>query len=154
MLRLGLRILGAAAIGAFVSCGSDDPDFDFVSNYMGGLWRGNLSLASNGCGFELRPSYNFVHSVMQVIDSIQLEDEEGRTFYGQVIGEDGFSVDAAGPSDLLIPDGRRCTFTYRYRYDSINDDDDPTAQVRYFIQGDCWDGTECESEYAGNGGRD
>lgn len=137
------------------SCGSDSDsvDDDIDPTYMGGLWRGNLKLTNNECGFDFDAEFNFSHLVEQSYTIIDFEDEEGSSFLGNIVGIDGFSVDAPGPSDYRIPDGRSCDITYRHRYTGINHDDDPTAEVRYFVLADCADGTECKTEYSGEGGR-
>lgn len=143
--------------GLLCSCGDgewccEDYDDDMYEVYMGGLWRGSLSMVKNDCALPLARNYIFTHLVSQNYTSLELKDENDRYFVGQTVGEDGFSVDSPGPE--INVGGRGCTVTYRYRYDSINDDDDPTAQVRFLIIGHCSGGRECESEYSGDGARD
>ena len=138
------------------SCGGGDSSSDSGDQpiYMGGVWRGNFTLSKNDCGLDLTPSYNFTHMVGQYDTAITLEDEEHMFFEGNVVGDNGFSVDHPGPGGYRIPDGRVCDFTYRYRYGSINDDGDRTAQVRFLYVASCRDGSSCESEYEGDGLRD
>jgi hypothetical protein len=151
------RIAEILLAAMLISCGGGehyDDHGDYFVPYMGGLWRGHVSLQQNECGLSLVRNYNIAHSVWQSEDSIELEDEEHRRFSGRTVGEDGFSVDAFGPSNIRLTDGRICNFTYRYRYESIHDNDDPTADVRFFILGECSNNTSCESEYAGDASRD
>lgn len=147
------------AIATFVpvlltGCGDGDNADPLNNVYVGGLWRGRLALTSNTCQLTLSSDFNVAHSVSQSLNSIELRDDQDRLFVGNIIGEDGFSVDSFGPSGERTADGRTCSLTYRFRYDSINSNDDRTAQIRYIILGQCSDGSECQSEYAGDGIRD
>jgi len=132
------------------ACGSGADSNSVGYLYVGGLWRGELVLTENTCQLDLASSYTSADAVSQSFNSIELRDRENRLFVGALVGDDGFSVDALGPSNQRLADGRTCSLTYRYRYDSINDDGDRTAQVRYLVVGDCTAGSECQSSYAGD----
>jgi len=152
LTRSRCQVLATAFVAVFFAACGNDSDGDSVGYlYVGGLWRGSLILTENTCQLDLAPSYTLANSVSQSFNSIELRDNENRLFVGDLVGGDGFSVDTLGPSNERIGDGRTCSLTYRYRYDSINDDGDRTAQVRYLIVGECSDGSECQSEYAGDG---
>jgi len=147
-----IKICTALSFSLLTACsGADDDNGPFNFLEVGGLWRGSLAARENNCQLELTPTVEFAHSVSQSLDSIELRERDGRLFVGDLVGDDGFSVDAPGPSNERTGDGRTCSFTYRLRYDSINDDGDRTAQVRYIFLGQCSDGSECQSEYAGDG---
>jgi acyl-CoA thioester hydrolase len=151
-LSSSLTVMCALLISSLLTACGGGGDSDSVGYlYVGGLWRGGLVLTENTCQLDLAPSYTFANSVSQSFNSIELRDGENRLFVGDLVGDDGFSVDALGPSSQRLRDGRLCSLTYRYRYDSINDDGDRTAQVRYLVVGECSDGSECQSEYAGDG---
>ena len=145
-----IRFLSLAICCTFIGCGGGSSDSSDSITYMGGVWRGAFRLTRNECGLDLIQTYNFTHSVYQTDKSIELIDEENVRFTGSVVGDDGFSVDHPGPSSYQTPDGRTCDFTYRYRYDSVNDDGDRTAQARFIYSGVCTNGTTCETEYAGD----
>lgn len=146
-----LSVIGATFIAAILTACGSGGDSDSVGYlYVGGLWRGGLVLTENSCQLNLTSSYTSANSVSQSFNSIELRDSENRLFVGDLVGDDGFSVDALGPSNQQLRDGRTCSLTYRYRYDSINDDGDRTAQVRYLVVGQCSDGSECQSAYAGD----
>lgn len=146
---------------ALISCGGDNSSSSDDYSYsdpdeilMTGVWTGNFVLQRNECNLNLVHNYNFINSVWQYEESIDLEDEEGMRFTGSIVGDTGFSVDRDGPENYQVGDGRFCDFTFRYRYESINSDYDRTAKARFLYIGSCSDGTECTSEYSGDAMRD
>ena len=149
-----LSVISILLASPLTGCGDSNNTDPLNSVYVGGLWRGRLALTSNACRLALSSNFQVAHSVSQALNSIELRDDQNRLFVGNIIGDDGFSVDSFGPSDEGTSDGRTCSLTHRFRYDSINDDDDRTAQIRYIILGQCSDESECQSEYAGDGIRD
>lgn len=129
--------------------GGDDYDDDYYDDEdyvdVTGVWRGSVTLASDGCALNPSPvSFEFMHGVFQDLSSVYFTDEEGVHYDGEFVGDNGFSVDSGGWID------GSCSYFQRYRYESINHDDDRTADVRFMIIGECAGGYTCETSYSGS----
>lgn len=156
--------LAVMLLGALAACGDDDGDDAFVS----GTWRGTATLVQNTCeNVTPDPSLTFAHVVNQNEESVIMQ--EGSVQYvGNVVGDNGFSVDAAG-IQTVGSGGEGCGFSQRVEYDGIDDDadsiddvgedsdedDNPnTADVRITAMGTCPGASSCEVVYEGRATRD
>jgi hypothetical protein len=142
-----IRVFMFALVGLLaVGCGDDDDDDLNVT----GVWRGPLVLRENTCvGTSPKPTVNAVHNVFRREGDVALEDENGIRYIGNTVGGTGFSVDAVEIPRPPITDGGRCNFTLRIEYKDIDDDDDITANVEQFLEGDCQNAS-CTIRYEGN----
>lgn len=153
-MRSVIAIISIILSTALCSCAGEGSDGNDASvTYMGGAWRGKMVLSKNECGLDLVDSYDFSHLVAQDDSFVDLEDERGKHFVGQLVSPDAFSVDSQSIQNYEVPDGRICDISFRWRYESINNDNDRLAHVRLFYIGNCTDDTTCESEFAGEGER-
>ncbi len=136
-------------------CGGSDSYNDDSDADVGGLWKGWVSFSEDECRTNpFGQGFEFVHSVMQFYDDVEMQDSEGRLYVGDVLSGDGFSVDAPGPQNVAVSDRLSCDVTYRFRYDSINGSDDRTAEVKFMVIEECSDGSSCESVYNGKAKRE
>lgn len=133
-----------------LSCGGgSDSSYDEDIVDMGGVWRGSVVISTAPCRIDAVDSaFDFTHAVMQHDDEVDLTDDMNLYYIGNVVGSDGFSVDAYGPAGDV--GNVTCSQTYRYRYDGINHSDDNSADVRFIVLEECSDGSSCEAVYEGS----
>ncbi len=145
-MRIRVFMVALASL-LVVGCGNDDDDDDIN---VTGVWRGPLILRENACvGTSAKPTVNAVHNVVRREGDVTLVDENDIRYIGNTVGGDGFSVDATGNPRQPIVSGGRCNFTLRIEYHDIDDDDDITARVEQFLDGDC-ENASCVIKYEGN----
>jgi hypothetical protein len=145
---VGFSVLGLAACGG--SDGDDDDDVLFVS----GVWRGAFTLTENTCNIPNQPqTFNFVHTVNQNEESVILETDAGQRFLGNVLSDQGFSVDAVGAQNQSAGTNITCNFNDRIEYDGVFDDDDNDADAELRLNGTCSNGATCRLTYQGTATR-
>ncbi len=139
---VSLVMLSMASCGG--SSGSDSDDPASVS----GTWSGALTKTTDSCpGLGLPQVVNFNDVVIEGGgDSVELTTNDGTKYLGNIVGGNGFSVDAT------IPDSSGCAQTRRIEYDQVNDDDDGNASVEFNISRTC-NGATCEAQYTGTASR-
>ncbi len=128
-----------------VGIGGDTP----VS--VGGQWSGALTRIQDNCvGSNSVQTLNFNHTVNQNEEAVTLLDGNGINFLGNIVGDDGFSVDATGAG--IIP-ALPCSGTKENRvsYNDINTDSDDTATVEVTVT--CPSGASCLVQYSGTASR-
>ncbi len=129
------------------ACGGDGDDARNVSD----RWSGSLIQQSNTCGARsvdspkiVAASGNFTHNVNQNEDAVDLNDGNGTSFLGNVVSDDGFSVDAVTRQDNSFDINVTCDESQRISYDDINEDSDTTANVTVTTSKECSDGVRCQ----------
>ena len=149
-----IALFCSTVFAALIGCGSNggnggDGGDDFLEVF--GIWIGALTKVQDNCPGSTAPqTLNFSHQVTQVEDAVTLLDQSGLEFLGNLVGADGFSVDAAGGG--IISAGQ-CTgtLTNRIEYHDIHNDFDDVASVE--IKVTCSTGGGCEISYEGTASR-
>lgn len=126
------------------ACGGGGGDGDSATN-VSGTWRGALTKTSDTCIQGGPQAINVTHTVNQNEDAISLQAESGVIFIGNTVGRNGFSVDGSH-STIGAP---TCSDQSRIEYDSINDDDDTTADISLTINRTCQGLAPCTLSYTG-----
>lgn len=124
--------------------GSDDNDRN-----VSGRWLGALTKIEDTCSNPSLQTINFNDNVAQNISAVRLLDINGIEYIGNLVGDNGFSVDATQQIQIQ---GRACTNARRLEYDNIDNDDDLTSSVDFTIVQNCGSG-ECRVHYTGTGSR-
>ena len=139
-----LTVLGL--FGAMIGCGGSDNPVD-----VSGIWTGSVTEVQNNCtGLSEVTTVNFVHTVNQNGDAIDLTDQNNVQYIGNIVGDDGFSVDSDTSTAF---DHQSCTLDSRYEYQNISSDSDDTATVTLELLITCPTGISCEVVYNGNASR-
>ncbi len=142
--NLNKTLLSSLIILSISACGGGGGDGDDARN-MSGIWRGTLTKVSDSCTPAGPASITVNHQVNQNEDAIILKSEAGVDFLGNTVGQDGFSVD--GSHATVGNSG--CNDQTRIEYESIDDDDDPTADIVVKINRSCTNTSGCALEYSG-----
>ena len=131
----------AALFTALSACGGGDSSGPLLDETdVTGLWRGTVTISTAPCpNNPYGLGFSFVHSVSQDDSNVTADDQDGIHYVGHIVGDHGFSVDAAGPQAGIVG----CDLFYRLRYDSINDSDDRTADVSITVTEECAGGNTC-----------
>ncbi len=124
------------------------------------VWRGSLTQQSDSCGTRsavvpriVATSGSFTHTVNQNEDAVDLNDGNGTSFLGNIVGDDGFSVDAVTKQDNTVSSNVTCDESQQIAYVHIDGDSDTTANVTLTISKDCSDGTRCQVVSIGTASR-
>lgn len=128
--------------------GSDGDNARLVS----GVWTGQLSESSNTCGgVRAATSGNFTYTVNQNEDAVTLQDDQGITFLGNTVGDNGFSVDST--FEETFSNGTACVGNQRIEFNGIEEDSDNTADVSLTTDYACGSGLECAIRSVGASSR-
>lgn len=141
-------LLASSMILLLSSCGGGGGDGD-DARVVSGIWRGALTKISDNCSVSGPAAINVSHQVNQNEDAVTLLAESGVSFLGNTVGENGFSVDG---SHSTIGQAN-CSDQTRIEYDSINEDDDQTADVLITISRTCPGSVACTLQYSGTASR-
>lgn len=140
------KIISGLLLLTLCSCGGGSSDGSSPRN-VSGQWTGAITKVSDTCtnGAAQR---NISHAVSQNQGAVELTDALGIKYLGNVVGEDGFSVD--GSDDI----SSNCSDNVRIEYNDVNEDDDSTASVNVKIVRTCPNTTNtCQIEYTGTAAR-
>jgi hypothetical protein len=154
-LQLFPRWITAALLCTFAGCsgGGDSNDIDFSEEppLASGVWSGALTRVTDTCSLSGDvQTLNFVHTVNQNSESVTLNESGGISYLGNIVGDNGFSVDG---SRTLTVGGAQCTRTQQIEYDDIDSDSDTTASVDLRIIQQCPNGSTCQLNYTGTAAR-
>ena len=146
-------VAGIAAACLVAACGGGGGSNGEDVNDLGGIWQGALTLTKNECNLTLPSTINFTHQVGQNDTAIAVTDQDGVSYLGRTIGEDGFSVDAqlansAGPTPTTS-----CNNSLRLVYNQIFQNSDDDAKIDQTLTQTCTTNTTCEVVYSGSGVR-
>ena len=164
LLAGGMISCAVAACGGGSGGGGDDSGDRNVS----GVWRGAVTLTENGCNLSLPATFNITDTVNQNGRSVVLVNETQVQYLGNLVGDNGFSVDAVLANDE-ITGTVSCDTVSQIEYDGIDDDEDNdlgdltddsdgdgdinTANVDIRITRTCTDTTTCRSAFRGTARR-
>jgi hypothetical protein len=140
----------AVSLAALSACNSGDTGEDL---FVSGVWNGGATLNENSCPLPNQPAtITYTHTVNQNEEAVTLQDQNGNQFLGNILSDQGFSVDNPGPQDQQIGN-LVCDFTNRVEYDGIFQDEDTDADVTVSVIRTCSDNSECKAEYRGRATR-
>ncbi len=145
-------LLVFAISAPFIGCGGGSNNgLGQDDRNVSGSWTGALTRVSDTCtGSTAAQTLNFSDTVNQNGEAVTLTDENGMSYLGNLVGNDGFSVDAVGFGAI---EGFQCSVSpaNRLRYSDINEDSDLTAAVEMTVT--CTGGASCEINYTGTASR-
>lgn len=90
------------------------------------------------------------HSVSQNISAVELTDQNSIQYLGNLVGDDGLSVDA---NQTVTVNGRTCQDARRVEYDQVTEDNDNTAEVDFIITRTCAGAAACNIQWTGTASR-
>lgn len=143
------KIITLLALCSCIGCGGGGGEGNNNSLNVSGLWTGAITKVSDTCTPASAQTINFSHRVAQNEDAVTLVNESSLEFIGNIVGEDGFSVDAAS-SAAVNP--AICQDHIRIKYNDINDDNDTTAHINITTTRSC-SSVSCEIAYTGTASR-
>ena len=123
------------------ACGGGGSDGSSPRN-VSGEWQGAITKVSDTCG-EGDVSSSVSHSVSQNQGAVVLVGTGGLQYIGNVVGEDGLSVD--GSRNLE----RNCVDAIQIEYNGIDDDNDLTASIDVRTTRTCSGKQDCQLAYSG-----
>lgn len=130
--------------------GGNDGTTDDNDRNVSGVWSGAITKTGDSCSSGLPQVVNFRHAITQNGGAVELTDENAIQYLGNLVGEDGFSVDA---NQTVTANGRSCQDARRIEYDSVVDDDDTTADFDFTITRTCQGSAACTIAYTGTAAR-
>ncbi len=136
--------LSASAAAYIMGCGGSNGDGDSFRN-VSGTWSGALTKVSDTCAPAGPAVINFSHVVNQNEEAVTLI-ASGVTYLGNLVGNDGLSVD--GSTSTV----KNCQDSNRIEYDSVADDDDTTANIDLRVTRTCG-ANQCVIAYTGTASR-
>jgi len=145
-----LPMLALSAAALIAGCGGNSSDGNNTIN-VSGQWKGALTKVSDNCAGSTAPqTLGFTHAVNQNEEAVTLTDGNGITFLGNVVSDDGFSVDATGAGAV---GGMTCSVPQanQLRYKDIANNSDQTAAVEITVT--CSGGVGCGIDYTGTASR-
>lgn len=127
------------------SCGGGSSDGSSPRN-VSGTWQGALTKVTDTCT-SAATQQNISHVVTQNQGAVVLTDSGDTTYIGNVVGEDGFSVDGSKAA------GQNCSDAIQIEYNDINEDDDSTTSINLTTVRSCAGQADCRIEFTGTGTR-
>lgn len=131
-------------------CGGDgsDDDLDSNPNQLFGTWSGAVTKVKDTCADSTAlQTVTFTDQVTRDGNEIELVTDTGVKYFGNAVGDNGFSVDAS------VGTVENCTQAGRIEFDQIDGNDDNTASVERFINVTCGSTSACEIAYTGTATR-
>ena len=139
---LGILCLAAVLVGT--GCGGGDHNSIDARN-VSGVWRGALTKISDACVKKSSAAQSITHQITQNVAAVTLLSQDGVDFLGNLVGDNGLSVDA---THATIGQAG-CQDQTRIEYNHIDGDGDNTADVDIDIMRTCAGALVCEVVYNG-----